>query len=455
MPGHAIYQDTTDEQLVLGNRSRQVYTVAVLAAVVGLGISLLLSLVSEAGLRRFFFGYLVAFAFFLSISLGALFTVLMQFLTRAGWSVGVRRIAEGLTGLLPALAILSVPIVATVVLQHGTLYRWALPATDAQIQHAKQVTEPEELPEHPENGTDQQAKVDSLRTPQLDVTTLKKRGWLNPWFFVLRVIIYFAVWCSIAGFYRRQSLRQDDTGDPEITRELQAWAGICVVGLILTLSGAAVDFLMSLDPHWFSTMWGFYYFVGAVLSSWATLIIVVYLLQRAGYLTRTITIEHYHDLGKYMFGFTFAWGYIAFSQYMLLWYANIPEEVQWFSRHGATTVSSNINRWTWVILALLFGQLLIPFAGLLSRHVKRRVGVLVFWAVWVLTFHFIDVYWMVMPELKEFGLRYQVWTVLLDVAVLVGVGGVMVATLLRVMSPHSLRPVADPRLPETLAFHNV
>ena len=454
MAGHATHQDTTDERLVLGDRSRPVYSAAILAAAVGLAVSIVLSFVSEAGLRRFFFGYLVAFGFFLSISLGALFTVLMQFLTRAGWSVGVRRILEGITGLLPALAILSIPLVATVLLQHGTLYRWALPATDAQIKHAQEARDTEEAGERPESQTDQQAAVDA-HTPPLDTTTLKKRGWLNPWFFTGRVIVYFAVWCFIAGMYRRESLRQDENGDPEITRQLQARAGFSVVILILTLSGAAVDFLMSLDPHWFSTMWGVYYFVGGVLASWASLIIIVYLLQRAGYLTRTITVEHYHDMGKYLFGFTFAWGYIAFSQYMLLWYANIPEEVEWFSRHGATTVSSNINGWTWVILSLLFGQLLIPFAGLLSRHVKRRVEVLVFWAVWVLAFHFIDIYWIVMPELKEFGLRFQVWTVLVDLAALIGVGGVLTATLLRVMAPHSLRPTADPRLAETLAFHNV
>jgi len=148
--GHATHQDTTDERLVLGDRSRPVYSAAIMAAVVGLAVSVVLSLVSEAGLRRFFFGYLVAFAFFLSISLGALFMVLMQFLTRAGWSVGIRRIAEGITGLLPALAILSIPLVATVILQHGTLYRWALPATDAQIKQAQEAKDTEEAGERPD-----------------------------------------------------------------------------------------------------------------------------------------------------------------------------------------------------------------------------------------------------------------------------------------------------------------
>ena len=173
-------------------------------------------------------------------------------------------------------------------------------------------------------------------------------------------------------------------------------------------------------------------------------------------MTRSVTVEHYHDLGKYLFAFTFFWGYIAFSQFMLLWYANIPDEVEWFNRHGATTVSSHVNIWSWVILAILFGQLLIPFAGLLSRHVKRDVGFLVFWAVWVLGFHYIDTYWMVMPEyFVTRGKHVTTISLIVDLAALVGIGGVFVAALIRSMAPHSLRPTGDPRLPECLAFHNI
>jgi len=223
----------------------------------------------------------------------------------------------------------------------------------------------------------------------------------------------------------------------------------------LTITGAAGDFIMSLDPHWFSTMFGVYYFTGCTLGSWATLIIIVALLQRAGYLTASITVEHYQDLGKYLFAFTFFWGYIAFSQYMLLWYANIPEEIEWFNRHGATTVSQNFSGWSLVILALLFGQLLIPFPGLLSRHVKRRVGVLVFWAVWVLAFHYLDTYWMVMPEYHVIGGHVTLISIVVDLAALVGVGGVFVSSLVRSMAPYSLLPTGDPRLPESLAFHNI
>ncbi len=145
-----------------------------------------------------------------------------------------------------------------------------------------------------------------------------------------------------------------------------------MVLLGLTVTGAAFDMFMSLDPHWYSTMFGVYFFAGSAVSFFGVIILIAFLLQRGGFLARSIDTEHYHDLGKFLFGFVFFWGYIAFSQYMLLWYANIPEETEWFARHGATTVKNVItgdapfhyavSGWSAVVLAILFGQLLIPFA---------------------------------------------------------------------------------------------
>jgi hypothetical protein len=178
---------------------------------------------------------------------------------------------------------------------------------------------------------------------------------------------------------------------------------------------------------------------------------VVYLLQRTGYLNRTITTEHYHDLGKFLFGFTFFWGYIAFSQYMLLWYASIPEETGWYARRGATSVDAGINGFTTVSLLLLFGHLLIPFAGLLSRHVKRAKEILVFWAVWLLVFHWLDMYWVIMPEFDDGHVHFG----LIEILCFLGIGGIYVAGLLRIGLRHALRPVMDPRLPESLTFQNI
>src|SRR5262249_11730959 len=152
----------------------------------------------------------------------------------------------------------------------------------------------------------------------------------------------------IAIFFRKNSLLQDQTGDESITLKLQAYAGFSVVVLALTITGAAFDLIMSLDPHWYSTMFGVWYIANSFLSSYAVLILTAYLLQKAGYLRNPISIEHYHDLGKYLFAFTFFYGYVTFSQYMLMWYANIPEETEYMARHGAST--SVINGWNNVIL---------------------------------------------------------------------------------------------------------
>jgi hypothetical protein len=186
-----------------------------------------------------------------------------------------------------------------------------------------------------------------------------------------------------------------------------------------------------------------------------------------GFLVRSVSTEHYHDLGKFLFAFTFFWGYIAFSQYMLLWYANLPETTLWMIRRGASTVPEHAgNPWRIVVIALLVGHLLIPFAGLMSRHVKRNRTLLAFWAGWMLVFHYLDLMWLVMPEYGGHGSHGAAdhaaehhgpaaGTVLIMLACFLGVGGVFFAAFVRMLARHKLRPVKDPRLGESLAFENV
>jgi hypothetical protein len=345
-----------------------------------------------------------------------------------------------------------------VLFQSDTLYPWAGAITADQkvidLVKSGHVEEAMETPVAGEAVTANEENPHSNRV--LDPLTLEKRitglHWLNPYFFVARCIVYFLIWIGMARWYYNQSLLQDTTGDVEITRKLQKWAGLCTVVFGLTLTGAAGDMLMSLDPHWFSTMWAVYYFAGSVLVIFSVLILLVALLQQFGYLRETINVEHYHDLGKYLFAFTFFWGYIAFSQFMLLWYANIPEEVAWFSRHGATTAPEHVTGWSYLILAILFGQLLIPFGGLMSRHVKRTKGLLVFWALWQLSFHLLDTFWIVMPEYPG---KFGVLAVGSAFLAYIGIGGLLLAVLVRGLIGQNLRVAADPRLPESLAFHNI
>ena len=464
MAGHETTTTAGDERLVLGDEARPLITIGRNLGVIGIVGAAALGV--SGYFQGFLYAYTAAYCFFLSIVLGAMFFVLTQHLTAAGWSVGVRRIAEALMQLMPAMAVLAIPMVLTVVFQSDKLYPWAGKITlDDKIVAAVKANRMEEAnklfaasragAEGAKHEGAEAGGAEAAPFRGLDPVTLQKRitgiYWLNPAFWVLRIIVYFAIWIFIARWYSDQSLRQDTTGNADLTRRMQKWSGFWTVVLGLTLTGAAGDLFMSLDPHWFSTMWGVYYFAGSALAIFSTLIIIVALLQAFGYLRKTVTIEHYHDLGKYLFGFTFFWGYIAFSQYMLLWYANIPEEIEWFNRHGATTVHANISMWSWVILAILFGQLLIPFGGLMSRHVKRVTVVLVFWAVWQLFFNLIDMYWIVMPEYPG---KYNLLIFAASICAFVGIGGVLLAVLIRGLVNQNLRPVADPRLIESLAFHN-
>ena len=232
---------------------------------------------------------------------------------------------------------------------------------------------------------------------------------------------------------------------------MQWWAPLGLILFGLTLTFAMWDWVMSLDPGWYSTIFGVYIFAGSALSMFATVILTVMFLQSLGYLKDSVSSEHFHDMGKFLFGFTFFYGYIAFSQFMLQWYGNLPEETEWYSHRGATTAVAQVNAWSVVILMVLFGQVLIPFAGLLSRHVKRCRAMLAFWAIWQLVFHWVDLFWIVRPQMtpdNAFDLG------IIDLAVFVGVGGLFFAMVVRTAGLAALRPLRDPRLSASLAFEN-
>lgn len=387
-----------------------------IVGIVSLILSLVLAFVLENGIQRFFFSYLIAFCYFLSITLGALFFVAIQHITRAGWSVIVRRIAEILMGNFPLMIILFIPLIFGM----GQLYHWT---------HS-------EVMAH-------------------DLLLQGKKPYLNIPFFLVRSVIYFAIWWMLSHFFLTRSLQQDSTGDPGLTVSMEKMSAPGLILFALTLSFAAIDYIMTLDGHWFSTMFGVYYFAGSVLSFFAALIIVSYLLQKSGRLLHTITIEHYHDMGKFLFAFVFFWGYIAFSQYMLIWYANIPEETHWFLRRQT-------GSWLWVSLILLFAHFIIPFLGLISRIPKRRKGLLFFWAIWILVVHYIDLYWLIMPEYSRAAAELSHNPELLGVANFglfellnfIGIAALYLMWSARTARGRALVPLKDPRLAESLAFEN-
>jgi hypothetical protein len=468
-------------------------TLAVLAAaglVAGLFLAFLFGsgIESGGGWRRFFLGYLAAFGFVLTIVLGSLFFVMLQHVTRAGWSVNVRRIPEAIAMTLPAMAVLSIPILLTLVFpgESGspTLYPWAVPGEGVEAPEeppAEAAAVPgatEGLGRDPMTASSMGLEGPALAELAMDVAharhhliydelTAHKAPYLNRPFFALRIVIYFAIWIAIAAFYWRNSVLQDTTGDPALTTKMQKWAPACLLAFAFSVTGAAFDLWMSLDPHFFSTIWAVYIFAGGVLGSLATIILVYQFLQRDGTLKLGVGREHFHDLGKLLFAFVFFWGYVAFSQFLLIWYANIPETTYWFAVRGATTVDANfafgawpsdpaqpapVGWWSLISLALLFGHLLIPFGGLLSRHVKRNLPFLAFWAVWMLVMHYLDHYWLILPEAMVGGWRQMPVPELATLLFMVGAAG---AYFVFILSRVALRPVADPRLHESMAFHNI
>jgi cytochrome bd-type quinol oxidase subunit 2 len=447
-----------EEQLVLTGKVRSLYGSATVIGYVGIVAAFLLGFLLDQKdghfqLRRFFFAYLVSFMYFLSLSLGGLFFVILQHVTKAGWSVNVRRIAEWLAAAMPWLAAMSVPIVGVVVVHSGVLYRWA----DPKYGHEATAEVSTAAPAGEVSTTTPSASTESTANPKAEDEPLTgfKKLYLNPYFWSLRIAVYFAIWSAIGLWYWRLSVLQDTTGDIALTTKMEMFAPVAMILFALTLTGAAFDFLMALDPNWASTIYGVYYFAGCAIAVFATIVVIARLLQRHGFLQESVTTEHFHDLGKFLFGFTFFWGYIAFSQYMLQWYANLPEEREWYRHHGATTAWATTNWYSLVIVAILFGHLLIPFAGLLSRHVKRNVKSLEFWAIWLLVFHWIDIFWNVMPEKDAPYLRRDFHFGIPEVAAFVGIGGLWVACIVKRATRGALRPLRDPRLGVSMSFENV
>lgn len=402
-------------------------------ALLGIGIALLVAAGAAgmiSGEDRFYFAYLVAYMFMLGTCLGGLFFTMLQHITRAGWSVSVRRLSENITGVLPWMLLLFLPIV----MGFGKLFHhWA----------------------HP-NAADE--------------VLAGKSGYLNPTFFFVRVGIYFAVWIGLAQWFRRTSLRQDETGDPALTLRMARVAAPALLLFALSITFAAIDWIMSLDPHWFSTIFGVTYFAGGFMAFLAYVSLLALWLSRRGYLRDSVNVEHYHDLGKLMFGFMVFWTYVNFSQYMLIWYANLPEETAFYAHRQPG------SGWGAIGTVLIVGHFLVPFAFLMSRHVKRNRVTLAIGAVFLLVMHWFDMQYLILPNqghgaesaapaaevvdrslFGPFAQDLGHWASHLhwmDFATLLGMVALVTGLVLMNVRKHNLVPVRDPRLNESLAFLN-
>ncbi|MEX2218385.1 MAG: hypothetical protein WD749_06450 [Phycisphaerales bacterium] len=356
--------------------------------------------------------YLIGMAGVLAASLGAMFFVMVFHLTMAGWSVTIRRQFENVMTLAPLAGVGMLGFVAYEMLTGGNLFYWMTSA-------AKQ-----------------------------DVIFAEKSTYLNPVFFMIRSLVYVLVWAYLAWRLRSYSVEQDATGNRWLSNRARYTSSWGMLAFALCTAFAAFDWLMSLDYRFFSTMWGVYFFAGAAFTSVPVMVLILTWIQGRGRLRGLVTDEHYHDLGKFMFGFTVFWGYIAFSQYFLIWYANIPEETSWM-------LGRKTGPWhNWTIL-LAVGHFIVPFWILLWRFMRRTNGLLALMAVWMILMEIADLVWIVRPLVSpgrpdDLHLE-RLW---LDAA---GIGGAWLLffglALLRA-GKGPLIPLRDPRLAEALQHRN-
>lgn len=383
-------------------------------ALIVLGALGLAAVFFTGGQERFFADYLLGFWFFTGISVTMLFFSALQYLTRAGWSVSVRRTAENFSGMVPYIALFAAPLIFNL-FSHHSIYEWS----------------------------HESAKSDHI--------LVAKSGYLNTTFFTVRIAIYCLLWFGMLRFLVGNSVKQDaDANDIAPTRRNWKRAAPWVLAYALSITFCSFDLLMSLEPHWFSTMWGVYTFAGHFVASIAVITLMTIWTYRAGLLHKYIRPEQFHDLGKLMFAFCAFWAYITFSQYFIIWYANLPEETVYFD----VRMRDQWEIWGYVLIVSHF---VVPFMLLLRQDVKRKMNFLLVGAIVVLFSHFVDLAWIILPAVSKvavansqepFSLGWQELTGWMFFA------GVFLTLASRNYKKRNAVPVSDPLLQESLEYHS-
>lgn len=352
---------------------------------------------------RIWAAYLTAFFFVSCLGLGGLFFTSINHIANAGWSSSIRRLSEGMSSFIPVM------IAGSLVLLFGLkrLYIWA----DASAVEASSVLQ-------------------------------QKAAYLNTGFLIVRLLVFGVGMFLFARAIVGNSLKQDATGDESLTKKNLGLSVAFAVFFALSFSLFSVDLLMSLLPTWYSTIFGIYCFAGLFQSSLAFLILFLIYIKRQGFVQGYYNTEHIHDVAKYLKGFTIFWAYIAFSQFMLIWYANIPEETEFYLMRAQ-------NGWMLITVALLVFKFIVPFLALLPREWKRNEGHLSLVCVLILVMQYLDIHWLVYPNFNEnhFTLGFY------EIAMLAGFMGLFLLTLMRFFQKNSLVAVKDPRLHEALNHH--
>ncbi|MEO7934247.1 MAG: hypothetical protein ABIT76_13920 [Chthoniobacterales bacterium] len=359
--------------------------------------------------KQFAFSALFGFLFFFTILAGSLFWVILHHATDAAWSVVVRRQMENLASLMPYLAIFFIPLV----LFRTTIWEWIN-------------VNPEHDPVFASKTWYFYPVIAGVKIP----------------LFWIRSVFYFAFFTFFARTFRSHSAAQDATGDIKHSLKMRTKSYRALPFFALSITFAGIDWIMALNYKWYSTMWGVYIFAGSALSSMAVLILVITGLRKLGYL-QVVNMEHYHIMGKFLLVFSIFWAYIGFSQYMLIWYANIPEETEYF-------LLRNTESWNTLNITLVVGHFFIPFLMLLFRFVKKIPTVLSWIAIWILCMHFLDIYIIVLPNIHTTGFAPHI----LDLICPITIGSFLIVAFLYEVGKRSLFPARDPRLVESLKLTN-
>lgn len=411
-------------QTVTAGSSGSKLSLFAIMLVIGGAVLCALALASEEGKQRFGFAYLWGFTLVWSVVLGSFFFVILHHLSGAVWSVVLRRVAEMFASSMWLIALCFIPIVIFCYWHDIPLFHW--------IHH-----EP--------------SQHDPTIMGHFDPVIDSKRGYLNDHFFVLRGIVFFVLWFLLTRYFVGKSLQQDiEQATVSVTAKLRRISAPVMILFAFTTSFAAFDWLMSLDPHWFSTIYGVYIFSGMVLIALSVITISVIWLRYLGRLgDGIVTGEHLYSLGVLLFVFTCFWAYIWFSQFMLIWYGNIPEETIWFSHRGWGP-DGNPN-WLWMTWALMIIRFVVPFVLLLSRQSKTNPRTLVVSSVIIIFGQLLDLYWLIMPQ-SIVGEEKPIlgWQ---EVGPICLLAGLVMFSVSRFMAKHRCVAVGDPLFERSCHFH--
>ncbi len=353
--------------------------------------------------QRTWANILINFFYFMSIGVGGAFFIALVHSAGAAWGAPFRRIAEGATRFLPIAAVVGILILT---LGGHTLYHWMDPHAVAH-----------------------------------DEVLSAKAGYLNPKFILMRALIFFGIWIGVSRVFVKNSLAQDMTGDAGLTVRVIKWSALFLPLFSLSYSYLSIDFIMSIEPHWFSTMFGVYTFSGLFYSTLAFFAVMTVIFKKRGLLP-IVNENHLHDLGKMMFGFSVFWAYIGFSQFMLIWYANIPEETGYYLKRF-------YGSWGTACWILLIVKFIIPFFALSPRESKRNENHLFRMGIWMLCAHWLDVFIMVMPNFAPEGFRFGI----LELGIALGFFGLFGFVVSSFWSRSPVLAFRDPRMLEAAQLH--